>query len=141
VHPKICFRKRTKCSLGVEKYKVSLGETLLLLHTTPHQTLVFVANNHLSSLLTKYRLYSMVPFCKCRPPPPPPPPPPPHRPPPASKKLPFYYKELLIVIACNISMFVGYISPGHFLRIRQWGRGGGVGASTKRDHTILSVEK
>ena len=27
--------------------------------------------------------------------------------------------------------------PGHFLRIRQWGGG----ASTKRDHTIPSVEK
>ena len=30
---------------------------------------------------------------------------------------------------------------GHFLRIRQWGGGGGVGPSTKRDHTISSVEK
>jgi hypothetical protein len=40
----------------------------------------------------------------------------------------------------SIEAYITYNNnSGHFLRIRQWGEGGG--ASTKRDHTIPSVEK
>ena len=44
------------------------------------------------------------------------------------------YTQKFLYLRFAISVF----DSGHFLRIRQWGGGG---PSTKRDHTIPSVEK
>ena len=64
VYPKICFRKRTKCNSRGGKIQTSSGGEYTsrppYYYYIRHHTKLFVINNHLSSLHTRYSMVSFL---------------------------------------------------------------------------------